>query len=85
MEEYEDNIPVTWIEGIGSRNDYTFNSWYVEMVSSYSWMLTKCYDSHQIFYEVDASRETITDATKWEFRSLGVWEFGQYHCRYRKY
>ena len=56
MEEYEDNIPVTWIEGIGSRNDYTFNSWYVEMVSSYSWMLTKCYDSHQIFYEVDASR-----------------------------
>ena len=54
--EYEEQSPVTWIEGIGSRNDYTFNSWYVEMVSSYSWMLTKCYDSLQIFYEVDASR-----------------------------
>ena len=54
--EYEEHSPVTWIEGIGTINDYTFNSWYLEMVSSYSWMLTKCYDSHHIFYDEDASR-----------------------------
>lgn len=54
--EYEERSPVTWIEGIGSRNDYTFSPWFVEMVSSYSWMLTKCYDSDHVFYEADANK-----------------------------
>ena len=47
--------PATWVEGIGSRNDFPLNAWYVEMVSSYSWWLTKCYDSDHVFYEVDPS------------------------------
>ena len=47
--------PATWVESIGSRNDFPLNAWYVEMVSSYSWWLTKCYDSDHVFYEVDPS------------------------------
>ena len=68
--EYEEQSPVAWIEGIGSRNDYTFNSWYVEMVSSYSWMLTKCYDNDHLFYEVDANNTTnslLYPDNNWEY------------------
>ena len=52
---YEYSSPVTWIEGIGPKNDNTFNSWCEKDGSSFSWMLTRCYDSDHFLYEVDSN------------------------------
>ena len=59
MNEY-DGKPVIWIEGVGSRDGFPLNSWYVPMDSSYNWVLTNCIDHYNYLYKVlDARVEII--------------------------
>ena len=46
------DIGTCWTEGIGNVGDYPFNSAYVEMTSSYHYVLFGCYDNDDVLYQV---------------------------------